>query len=234
MKATEANEKVTFRRTAFTDGAVNNGNLQITVAQTVTTRGGKNVQTLDNAIISFNQGSELGKFYFGEQNANLYIPQGTEEYAIVSCNAQGEMPVNFKANADGEYTLTVNPENVEMNSLHLIDNMTGADVDLLQTPSYSFNASVRDYESRFKLVFVANDNENENENQSFAFFNGSSWIVANEGEATLMVVDMTGRILSSQTVNGNATLSTDHLATGVYVMQLVNNDNVKTQKIIIK
>ena len=54
--------------------------------------------------------------------------------------------------------------------LHLIDNMTGADVDLLSpegviagedpqspTPSYTFTAKTTDYESRFKLVFSTND-----------------------------------------------------------------------------
>ena len=43
------------------------------------------------------------------------------------------MPICFKANEDGLYTITVNPENVEVRYLHLIDNMTGADVDLLAT-----------------------------------------------------------------------------------------------------
>lgn len=121
-----------------------------------------------------------------------------------------------------------------MNYLHLIDNMTGADIDLLQTPSYTFTARTTDYESRFRLVFASICGDANGDNETFAFFNGSTWNIANEGEATLQVVDMMGRILSSQTVNGNATLSTDNLATGVYVMQLVSNDNVKTQKIIIK
>ena len=233
VKATAANEKVTFRRTAFTDGAVNNGNLQMTVTQTVTTRGRNTLETLDNAIVSFNEGNQLEKFYFGTQNANLYIPQGTEEYAIVSTEAQGEMPISFRANENGQYTLTVNAVNVEMNYLHLIDNMTGADIDLLQTPSYTFNAKTTDYESRFRLVFSANNSPAENGNETFAYFNGSEWMISNMGEATLQVVDVMGRVLSTETVNGNATINLNQTP-GVYMFRLVNGDSVKTQKIVVR
>ena len=51
--------------------------------------------------------------------------------------------------------VTVNPEEVEFSYLHLIDNLTGNDVDLLATPSYSFEAKTTDYDLRFKLVFKA-------------------------------------------------------------------------------
>ena len=211
----------------------NNGNLNLVVAQAASNRG--NATALDNAIVSFNEGSELGKFYFGEQDANLYIPQGTEEYAIVSTEAQGTMPVNFRANANGEYTLTVNPENVEMNYLHLIDNMTGADVDLLANPSYSFNAKVTDYESRFKLVFVSNTafDEENGDNQTFAFYSNGQYIIANEGEATLQVIDITGHILSSETINGSVSKSID-APTGVYMLRLINGENVKVQKMVVR
>ena len=56
--------------------------------------------------------------------------------------------------------------------------------------SYTFNARTTDYESRFKLVFVAN--ENDNENGALAFFSNGNRIIANEGQATLQVIDVTG------------------------------------------
>ena len=111
--------------------------------------------------------------------------------------------------------------------------MTGADVDLLATPAYTFNASVMDYESRFRLLFSAGEESEDTFESSFAFFNGSEWVIANDGEATLQVVDMMGRVLSSEQVNGNAALSIDNAA-GVYMLRLVNGKDVKVQKIIIK
>ena len=210
----------------------NQGNIQVTLAQTVATRGGSNMETLDNAIVSFNEGNELSKFYFGTQAANIYIPQGTEEYAIAYSNAQGEMPVNFKANQDGEYTLSINANDAEMSYLHLIDNMTGADIDLLQTPSYTFTAKTSDYESRFRLMFASNGNTDDN-NDSFAFFSNGNWIIANEGQATLQVIDITGRILSSESIKGSVSKAIN-ATPGVYMIRLINGENVKVQKIVVK
>ena len=212
----------------------NQGNIQIALAQTAATRGGSNMETLDNAIVSFNEGNELSKFYFGTQAANIYIPQGTDEYAIAYSNAQGEMLVNFKANQDGEYTLSINANDVEMSYLHLIDNMTGADIDLLQTPSYTFNATTRDYESRFKLVFASSSIEEiDGDSDSFAFFSNGNWIIANEGQATLQVIDITGRILSSESINGSVSKAIN-ATPGVYMIRLVNGENVKVQKIVVR
>jgi hypothetical protein len=193
-----------------------------------------NGSVIDNAIVRFNEGYTLPKFYFGNPNANLYIPQGEKEYAILSIEAQGEMPLNFRANADGQYTLTVNPEGVEMNYLHLIDNMTGNDIDLLQTPSYSFNAKTTDYESRFRLVFAANNESGVSASSTtFAFYSNGNWMVNNEGEATLQVIDVMGRVLSNQTISGTAELSLNQQP-GVYVLRLVNGNDVKTQKIVVR
>ena len=160
----------------------------------------------------------------------------TVDNAIVNAEAQGEMPVSFLANENGQYTLTVNAEGVEMNYLHLVDNMTGTDIDLLQTPSYTFDATTSDFTSRFRLVYSANTGVEEGmtASETFAFFNGSEWMISNEGRATLQVVDMTGRVLSSETVNGNATLSENGLSQGVYMLRLINGSDVKVQKVIVR
>ena len=211
----------------------NNGHLHITLSQEDTGRGTTGRKTLmDNAIVSFNEGSQLGKFYFGEQNANIYLPQGGEDYAIAYSDKQGEMPLNFKANENGTYTLTINPEGVEVGYLHLIDNMTGADVDLLANPSYSFNAKVTDYESRFKLVFAAADEADGEPSEAFAFISDGNLIV--NGTGTLQVIDLLGRQLSSQEIHSSFSIQHSSFPSGVYVLRLINGDDVKTQKIIIR
>lgn len=203
-------EEVTFTAvTPSMSAAPGNGSLNITVAEQVVNRGGVPTSSvLDNAIVSFNETEGLPKFNLLEGNAKLYIPQGAEEYAIVSAEACGELPVNFKAAKDGEYTLTVNAEGVEMNYLHLIDNLTGADTDLLATPSYTFNARTTDYASRFRLVFGAND-ENGASTSSATFAYVSNGQVVVNGTGILQVVDMLGRIVASQEVTtANCQLST--------------------------
>ena len=51
-----------------------------------------------------------------------------------------------------------------MEYLHLIDNLTGTDVDLLITQNYTFVSKSSDYASRFCLVFsVYGDVDGDNE-----------------------------------------------------------------------
>lgn len=219
---------VTFSTTAPEGANSNNGKVQMVLTQTVTTRGGSNAETLDNAIVSFNENSQLEKFYFGSQNANIYIPQGNKEYAIVNAEGHGEVPVNFVARENGEYTLNINAEEVEMTYLHLIDNLTGADVDLLATPSYTFNARTSDYASRFKLVFAAHNSIENDDN--FAFISNGQIILTEQGDA--QVFDVMGRMISSH--NSVNHITTEGMAAGVYVIRLTNGSDVKTQKIIVK
>ena len=108
---------------------------------------------IDRAIVRMGEGQTQPKFQINRNSTKLYIPQGGTDYAIITSNGQGELPLNFKAETDGTYTLSFNAEEVSFSYLHLIDNLTGADVDLLASPTYTFTAKTTDYESRFKLVF---------------------------------------------------------------------------------
>jgi hypothetical protein len=188
------------------------------------TRGNK---TVDQARVRFGQGHNLQHMSF-RNSSKLYMPVEGNDYAVVYTENEGEMPVNFKAENDGTYTISFNTENVEFGYLHLIDNMTGNDVDLLSTPSYSFEARTTDYASRFRLVFAAGS-----ANDSFAFYNNGSFVINNEGMATVQVIDINGRILSSESINGCANLNVN-VATGVYMLRLINGENVKVQKVIVK
>jgi hypothetical protein len=227
VQATETGQSVTFSKTAPRT-TNNKGVINLALSQQVN-RGSAMV---DKAVVSFNEGDQLGKFVFMESNAKLYIPKNGKDYAIAVAEGKGEMPVNFKAQENGTYTLNIDTENVEMNYLHLIDNMTGMDVDLLQTPSYTFDATTNDYASRFRLVFSAKDGPSTG-SETFAFYSNGNWVVNNEGEATLQVIDVNGRIVSNETING--TVATSIVATpGVYMLRLVNGNEVKTQKIVVR
>ena len=223
---------------------------------------------LDKAIISFNASDRLEKFVFGKTDAKIYIPQGGKEYAIATVGRDGvhtvctnEMPLSFKAEKNDTYTLSVNVENIELDYLHLIDNMTGADIDLLTpagfplckggqgdsipplrggqgesinpaTPSYSFTAKTTDYASRFRLMFSANAASGDACEPSFAYVSdGNIVITADARDASLQIVDAIGRVIRCTDIARN--VSTHGMAPGVYVLRLINGDEVKTQKIVI-
>ena len=187
---------------------------------------------IDRARVRFGESRQLPKLQLFENSTKVYIPQNGKDYAVVRSEGQGELPVNFRAAENGTYTLSIDAENMDMNYLHLIDNMTGMDIDLLQTPSYTFEANENDYESRFRLVFAGASTGSATDD-SFAFYSNGSLIINNEGNATLQVVDLTGRILSSESVNGSVS-TTLNAPTGVYMLRLINGDNVKVQKIVVR
>lgn len=229
VKAETSGETVTFSRTVQ-QNAANWGSIQIAVTQ-ATTRG---YTVHDKAIVSFNPNDQLGKFNFNESNAKVYIPQDGKDYAIAYADKTGEIPVNFKAAKSGTYTITVNADGMEFNYFHLIDNLTGADVDLLVEPSYTFHAKTTDYASRFRLVFSVGGDEDD-DNAPFAFVsNGNIVIIGAEAGSTLQIVDVTGRILVSRRGDAINRVSTNGMASGVYVLRLISGEDVKTQKIVIE
>ena len=199
--------------------------LDITVSRTE-----RGASVINNALVCFGEGFNTEKFMLNPENTKIFIPQNGKEYGAVSTSStSGEIPVSFKAAKNGSYTITVNTENVEAEYMHLIDNMTGMDIDLLATPSYSFEAKTSDYASRFKLVFGVKDNETE-ATENFAYISNGEIIISNEGRATLQVIDVMGRIISSDEINGECRISTNGMTAGLYILNL----NGMTQKIVVR
>ena len=183
---------------------------------------------VDRAIVNFGNGRNLGKITFRENDTKLYMTQDNKDYAVLYSEEQGEMPVCFKAEKNGSYNISFNAENTEFAYLHLIDNLTGNDVDLLENPTYSFDAQTTDYASRFRLVFASG-----NSNSQFAFLSNGEIILSGiNGNTNVQLFDVTGRLVSS--LNGVSRISTENMAAGVYMIQLVNGENSLTQKIVVK
>ena len=187
---------------------------------------------IDRAIIRFDEGRTLPKFQLRNNSTKLYIPQDNTDYAVVNAESIGELPISFKASENGVYTLTVSETfHSPLSTLHLIDNLTGTDTDLLATPSYTFEAKTTDYANRFRLVFSTEDADNSDQ---FAFFSDGKLIVLHEGDATLEVMDAAGRVLHTQTIQGGCTETSMPYAPGVYVIRVTTNQRVQTQKMLIK
>ena len=267
VKAETTGETVTFSRTAQ-QSAGNNGTIQIAVAKASepvegpTRNSGtstSSVTALDKAIVSFNAGDRLEKFVFGQTDATIYIPHGGKDYAVATVGRDApwhvsttdEIPINFKAAKNGTYTLTFDTENLDLDYLHLIDNLTGADIDLLtpagsspsergaggvNQPSYTFTAKTTDYASRFKLLFVCEDANHDND-APFAYISNGNIIInggpsTGSGTSTLQVVDMMGRVVVSTDVARN--VSTSGMAPSLYVLRLIDGETVRTQKIVVR
>ncbi len=208
------------------------GSLRIEVSTSV-----RGSSLIDRAYINFGEGRNIKKFTLRESDSRLCITQDGQEHAIANAEATGELPLNFLPEADGTYTLSFESEAIEFSYLHLIDNMTGADVDLMVTPSYTFEARYSDYASRFRLVFSAGSNNAVGGNETFAFIDVNGNIIVTDGPSTgsgtstLQIMDMMGRVIRNTDVARN--VSTSEMAPGVYVLRLIDGETVRTQKIVI-
>lgn len=216
VQATEPGQKVKF--TAVLGGKRGN---DIASANVVLSSNGN---AIDKAIVRFDGGMGLGKYQMNN-SSKIYFPQENAEYAIANAETN-EMPLNFKAETAGTYTISIKLNSSNIGYLHLIDKLTGEDVNLFTTPEYSFVGSPRDAENRFIVRFYETS-----ANDTFVYQYGSELIV--NGEGTLQVFDVMGRFVGSYEVNGSERISADQFANAVYVFRMIGND-VKTQKIVVR
>ena len=173
-------------------------------------------------------------------SCSLWCRYEDEDYALVFTQPGLEYAnIRFAADEDAEFTMTWSTHNGEFSYLHLIDNLTGADIDCLTASEYRFSARESDYNSRFRLVFDytgINDHEATEPvegSATFAYYaNGEIHLMATpDATAQLQIIDMTGRVIVSR--DGVHTVSTTGLAAGVYVLRLTTANGTRTQKIIL-
>ena len=187
----------------------------------------------EKVYVKLNEGVSMPLMDLKGHHAGLYLLSEHKPYAMLVRGEANAIDLCFEPRRDGIKTLSVDTEGLELDYLHLIDNKTGADVDLLVTPNYSFEAIQGDYATRFRLMFdVCGDTDVDNEH--FAYYaNGEICLVVETCHgASLQVLDMTGRVLVCR--DAACHVSTNGMAPGVYVLRLVTDDNVRVQKIVVK
>ena len=188
----------------------------------------KNSEFSDVACVEFKEGHGLNKISHPNENAPmLYIRHNGENFASVDMNRNTrEINLNFKAMTMGRYTLSLKPQG-DFSYIHLIDKLTGEDVDMLEDEEYTFIGATSDAADRF-IVRLSEIKGSNDENEVFAYQNGNNIVVSGEGE--LQVFDIMGRKVATQYIDGAGTWSAASVQTGVYILRL----NGKTQKIVVK
>ena len=206
----------------------------------------------DVCVVEFNRPEwdgaiKLREMYTG--NGLFYAVHDDGNYAALFATPEVErIPLKFEAKdeAGDIYTIHWNTQNGDFSKLYLIDNLTGVQYDMLRNSSYSFSGKKGDYWSRFYITFEVTglDEDQDDDDAStgtastiFAFFDGSQWVVTNDGHgpATLDLIDMQGRVLYSTTVaEGQARIGLPYVAKGMYLMRMTNRNGMFVQKIVVK
>lgn len=189
----------------------------------------------DRAFAYFGDGIGLEKMdNLSESLPTLGIRDNGTDYAIAHVSEQpDEMEIIFKNSTNDDFTIEIELKDIDFEYLHLIDNATGNDIDLLLEPSYTFHSNGNEIESRFKIVFRDTTGIDENsEITHFAYIAGENIIVT--GEGTLEIIDMTGRIVKTIGIYGVERVCASSLQNGMYILRVINGNNVKTQKIVVR
>ena len=224
VKATDTDQTVNFSKANSAKGVNSKDCFDLVVTQ------GK--ANIDRARVRLGEGIGMEKYALdSEKGSKIALWQEGQGFAVAYTNGQDEMPISFKAAKNGTYTFSVEDNHTDLGYLHLIDNLTGNDVDLLVTPSYTFEAKASDYASRFRLLFAPAE-EIEVATEGFAFFADGHLHVFNQGNARLQFIDMTGHILFAETLQGSLDKALD-LVPGVYVVRLVSEKDTRCMKIVV-
>ena len=167
----------------------------------------------------------------------IYIPIDNVNYAIAMLDDDvKEIPLSFKAATMGEYTISVNSDNKDLDYIYLVDNQTGNVTDML-VDEYTFVATTNDNPDRFviKLYDVNSIDEVDNNNSNIYVNNGELLVDNIKGLAVIDIYDIVGRnMLSFETSQNQVRYSISDIVSGVYIIRIIDDNGIKANKIIVK
>lgn len=202
-------------------------------------------------IVSNEKYNDVAYIHFGNDTKNglrklahinedvqmVYVPINGIHYAIANVdNNVREVPVAFDASIMGKYTISIDASKCNHEEIYLIDNLSNEKIDIINN-DYTFIATSSGNKERFTLLFTGNNDESSNSNttETFAYIcNGDIIISDIEGSGNVYVYDIMGRPVLTRNANGNANIPTSSLSDGIYIIRLIDDNGIKTQKITIK
>ena len=145
----------------------------------------------------------------------------------------------MKIPAQGNYTLSANDITVVGETVHLEDTYLGIFQDLNVEPNYSFVSDAGNIGDRFVLHFgMATVGIEDGVVASSRVYtsNGNQLnIILSENveKGDVQVLDMTGRIVHSSTINANRTTFGLNVNTGVYLIRVETGKGTDTHRVLI-
>lgn len=184
----------------------------------------------DVAYVTFNGGTGLDKIEHRNKNIPMiYVHDANTDYAIAVMNKNvEEIPVHFEHKTLGKYTISVSANDFECKELLLLDNYNGDCVNILEE-DYTFLAITNIAPDRFTLKIIPKEDE------IVIYTKDNDIIVENiSGDALINVYDVSGRIVTKMRSNSNIKISSNTLSKGIYIVNVTDENESKTQKVVVK
>jgi hypothetical protein len=193
-----------------------------------------------DATEEFDAAYDAHKLDNDEAAPMLYTMHNETRFSINtlrSISETPEVPVYFKAGADGEYTINASGmESFENRIIYLTDLLTGLRQDLRQNPVYAFNASVGDDANRFKLSFATlGIGEKPGLNIGVYAVDGQIRLLLPEAmKGTVNITNLSGQALYSRNFSASGELGINaSFPAGVYLVSVVTAQGTATRKVFV-
>ena len=190
----------------------------------------------NNLIVKFSGAEEKGFSKLENINPNIadiYVKNNGRQYSILGYDQDvEEIEVFFAAKEMGNYSISFDI-NGNFENVVLVDRLTGIETNMLLEDEYNFVATSNDNPNRF-VVRLEDNGQQPTANSHFAYVNNGDIVIYDiEGNANIIIFDAMGRCV----YNGESSEMTARIANsfnaGVYVIQKVDDNGVKVQKVII-
>ena len=185
----------------------------------------------------FSDFDEVPQIYFDLEGSDtdlaiLGLPIPSDDTTVVfyfECGNAGNYSISVE-----ELTITTSVD------VYLIDNETSTSQNLRTNPIYDFNYSTPNSNREFTLSFGAGmvNSDEILTNEISIFPNPTTGIInltINESPVNITIFDITGKIVKHLTLNSNySTIDISNQPNGIYIIEVSNDEFIKTQKIIKK
>ncbi|RED47049.1 putative secreted protein (Por secretion system target) [Winogradskyella eximia] len=153
------------------------------------------------------------------------------------------IPLGVNANQGEQITFSINETNLPSTIDIYLDDTVENTSTLLNTSDYVMTpitnlSGVGRFYLRFSESTLSTSNHSLNNISIYTNANDKTAIIAGQllENTTAYIYDIQGRVVSTTTLNSTSSLQsldTSHLTAGIYVIQLTNGTQNKTQKVII-
>lgn len=247
VKANDINPSLTIRKASRTHSAIGFykdaliNNLRIHVI-------GVNEKS-DDAIIWFNASADVlkdhildvDKFYGDEDAPQLYFPVGSSQLslnALPSIEQSYMVPMNFKCGVTGTYTITVSDiGSFDSETPILLEDLkTNQVIDLRNSATYSFDYTVGEPETRFRVFFKDAAGIGDNESGIVLSTYGKEIIINNTTgkSGQVFVYTMLGQLIKQAQFNSNGQTQINGIQqNGNFVVKVVSGNVNFTQKVYL-
>ncbi|MGN6647182.1 MAG: T9SS type A sorting domain-containing protein, partial [Cytophaga sp.] len=203
----------------------------------------------DEAVIVLNEDASFD--FEGDKDAiklmnpdaapSLYTKSMGVDYSINSIPSIGTgyvLPLGLSVSETGSYTFT--PKNLSdiSGSVFLEDKLTGDMIDLKSTPSHTVTIDSTQT-NRFQLRFASSGSTTTASASStkIYYYDGLIHVAFQDASANgnMALYNVLGNtVMDNITINGSGEVATKNIQPGTYIVRVIENGQISTQKIIIQ